>query len=124
MSNSETDQTAIACDLSVFSTEEREHHFAVVESLFAAVRKARELPDGYAFRLPEDSSWLFTLAEFIRDERKCCPFWAFGVRVEPHGGAIWLDLMGPEGVKPLLAADLVRYLNPQVSASIGLSEAV
>lgn len=113
-------ELVIACDLSVFTDEQRDHHFAVVEQVFAFVTEARELEDGYAFRLPYDSAHLFTLAEFMRDEHLCCPFWTFKLEVEPSGGAIWFHLTGPEGVKSLVAVDLAGVLDSQVAAAVGL----
>src|SRR5687767_12014387 len=121
MSNSKPQQeTVIACDLSVFTPEQRDYHIALAGEVFAAVTEVGELPDGYTFRLPGDSSMLFKLAEFIRDERLCCPFWTFGVTVEPPGGSIWLQLTGPDGAKQAVVAELVHLLDVNVAAAAGL----
>ena len=46
MSQTKQEQEAvIACDLNVFTPEQLEHHLAVCETLFAAVREVRDLPD-------------------------------------------------------------------------------
>jgi hypothetical protein len=114
-------ELVIACDMSVFTDAQREHHLTVVQQVFALVTEARELADGYAFRLPSDSALLFMLAEFMRDEHLCCPFWTFKLEVEPPGGAIWLHLTGPEGVKQLVAADLAGVLDSEVAAAVGIT---
>ena len=113
-------QPIIACDLNVFTPEQLEHHLAVCDTLFAAVREVRDLPSGYAFRLPEASSTLDLLTDFISGERRCCAFETFVVRVEPYGGAIWLELIEPEGVKQGIVSELLTRLNPQVAAAAGL----
>jgi hypothetical protein len=110
----------IACDLSVFTPEEREQHLALCNALFATVREVRDLPDGYAIRLPGESSTLISVAQFIDGERRCCPFETFIVQVEPYGGAIWLHLTGPEGYREAVVADLSRLLNPEVAEAAGL----
>jgi hypothetical protein len=121
MSNPKQEQeTVIACDLTVFTEEQREQHITLAGEIFAAVDKVGELADGYTFRLPGDSAMVFKLAEFIRDERLCCPFWTFGVTLEPPGGAIWLQLTGPDGAKQAVVAELVGLLDTEVAATAGL----
>lgn len=110
----------IACDLTVFTPEEREQHIATANALFGAVRDVRDVPTGYAFRLPEDSAVLPLLATFIGGERRCCPFTTFAVEVEPYGGAIWLRMTGPEHYKQALAADLAGLLDADVAQAAGL----
>jgi hypothetical protein len=110
--------SAVACDLTVFTPEERDQHIALAQQMFATVREVVELPDGYACRLPEESAVLFTLAEFIRDERRCCPFFTFKIVVEADGGAIWLHLTGPEGTKAALLPDLLGVLSANVAARL------
>lgn len=111
----------IACDLSVFTAQELEQHHTVTTTLFGAALEVRDLPDGYAVRLAGDSSMLMLVAEFIRNERRCCPFETYELRVEPYGSAIWMKLIGPEGYREAVVADLSRLLNPAVAAAAGLS---
>ena len=121
MSNSKPEhEVAIACDLSVFTPEQRDYHLALAGEVFAAVTQVGDLLDGYTFQLPGDSAMVFKLAEFIRDERLCCPFWTFGVTVEPPGGAIWLQLTGPDGAKEAVVAELAGLLDANVAAAAGL----
>src|SRR5690242_18413351 len=98
-------EQVIACDLTVFAPSELEQHLAVCAELFGAAREVRDLPLGYAFRLSEDAAVLSKVADFIRNERRCCPFESYTIRVEPYGGAIWFELTGPEGFKAVIVPD-------------------
>jgi len=71
--------------------------------LFAAVEEIAELPDGYAYRFGGDEHYLEPLLEFIAAERRCCPFLAFELAFEPHGGALWLRMRGSPQVKAFIA---------------------
>ena len=44
-----------ACDMSAIEASRRGQHIAMIDELFHAVGKIRELPDDYAFRLPNES---------------------------------------------------------------------
>ena len=92
----------IACALTTPELRAREQ--VLRREVFTGLRESRELPDGYALRFPGDPDWLATLAEFIRFERECCPFFAFELHCEPQGGPLWLSLRGPEGVKGFVTA--------------------
>ena len=55
------------------------------------------------------------VAEFIANERLCCPFFGFTVEIEPEGGALWLHLTGRDGVKPFIQAEVGAALNGSVA---------
>jgi hypothetical protein len=55
------------------------------------------------------------VAEFIANERLCCPFFGFTVEVEPQGGALWLHLTGRDGVKSFIQAEVGAALNESVA---------
>jgi len=101
-------ENEIACDLSAIPVEQRKQHGATAEQLFAAIQETRELPNGYAFRLPEEPEMLLRAAEFINLERLCCPFFNFVLEVEPNGGPLWLKLTGHEEVKTFLQNQFVK----------------
>ena len=103
MTDGTTPPTAmpIACRLTTPELRAREQ--VVQREVVAGVQETRELADGYALRFPGDAAWLDTLAEFIRFERECCPFFTFELRCEPQHGPLWLHLRGPEGVKEFVA---------------------
>ena len=66
--------------------------------------------EGYAFELPNDPNGLRTAAEFIVNERLCCPFFGFALEIEREGGSAWLSLVGRDGVKPFIMAEIGEYL--------------
>ena len=92
-------QPVLACNPTAIEETEREQHLNTATQVFAAVLERRELPDGYAFRLCEEQTTVLQVAEFITNERRCCPFFHFMLSIEPEGGAVWLTLTGLEGVK-------------------------
>lgn len=79
-------------------------------ALFRAVVGIRELADGYAFGLPNESGVLLKGAEFVTLERLCCPFLGFALEVEPEGGAVWLRLTGRDGVKAFIREEVSGLL--------------
>ena len=94
------------CDMSAIEPPQRKQHIATTVAVFRAVEEIHELPNGYAFRLPNDATMLLQTAEFILREKLCCPFFGFSVEVEPEGGSLWLRLTGEEGIKPFIQAEL------------------
>lgn len=113
-------QSEIACNLNVFTPDELEQHAAMANTVFGAALEVCPLPNGYAVRLPGDSPMLMNVATFVREERRCCAFETYEIRVEPHQRAIWLSLIGPDGYREAVAADLTRLLKPDVVAAAGL----
>jgi hypothetical protein len=101
-------ESPIACNLGAFTIEQRRRKEELGSHLWASVQETRELPDGYAFRLPADASSLQNAAEWVALERLCCPFFSFGVEAEREGGPVWLRLTGREGVKQFIRAELPR----------------
>ena len=96
--------------MSAIAINERAGHLAKTDKLFRVVQEIRELPNGYSFKLPNDSDLLLTAAGFISLERLCCPFFDFNLEVESKGGALWLSLTGRDGVKPFIMAEIGAHL--------------
>ena len=99
-------ESPFTCDMTAFSPSERKQHIDAIQEVFGAVEETRELPDGYAFRLPNEVAWVMKAADFITKERLCCPFFGFALQLEPERGALWLSLTGREGVKPFIMAEI------------------
>ncbi|HYH84217.1 MAG TPA: hypothetical protein VEX60_01975 [Pyrinomonadaceae bacterium] len=99
-------ESPIACDMSAIEPSQRARHVAAAGELFRAVMEIRELPGGYAFRLPAGADTLLKAAEFVSLERLCCPFLGFMLEVEPEGGPAWLRLTGREGVKAFIREEV------------------
>jgi hypothetical protein len=106
------------CDMTAIGPAQRKQHVATAIAVFRAVQEIHELPDGYAFRLPNDSTILLKAAEFIMREKLCCPFFGFKVEVEPEGGPLWIQLTGREGIKPFIQAEIGEALNDAVARAV------
>lgn len=99
---SQQPEPILACSVHAIPQELRPAHQANTERVFASVQEVRELPTGYSLRLPNETDLLHTIVAFISYERLCCPFFHFGLEVEPEQGPIWLRLTGIMDVKPFL----------------------
>lgn len=108
-------ESQFRCDMSAIEPTQRKQHIATVVTVFRAVQEIRELPAGYAFRLPNEASVLLQTAEFIMREKLCCPFFGFSMEVEPEGGPLWLCLTGGTGIKPFIQAEIGEALNEAVA---------
>ena len=91
-----------ACNIYAIPQERRAEHEATIQRVFTAIQEVRELPTGYALRLPNESDALQNAAAFIDRERLCCPFFHFELDIEPEQGPIWLRITGESDVKPFL----------------------
>jgi hypothetical protein len=100
----------MACDMSAIEPGLRAGHVATGGRVFRAAEEIRELPEGYASRLPGDSNALPDAAEFISLERLCCPFLGFVLEVEAEGGPVWLRLAGRDGVKAFIREEVSELL--------------
>jgi hypothetical protein len=104
-----------ACVMDAIEPNKRQQHLATPEHLFRSVNEIRELSNGYAFRLPNESEALLKAAEFISLEKLCCPFFGFTIEVEPEGGDVWLQLTGREGVKPFIQAEIGEFMGESIA---------
>jgi len=107
--STQTEQSPLYCDLNALTDAERQKHVALSEKMFTALETVKELPDGYAFRLPATAEMLQAAATFIARERKCCPFYDFTLEVEREGGPLWLRLTGRQGVKEFIQAEMAQH---------------
>ena len=103
-----TDPQPLACDLTAIPASEREEHIITGPQLFHTAQEVQELSNGYAIRFLNEPGKFLAMAEFVENERLCCPFFRFRLEVEPNGGALWLRLTGGEGVKEILKATMLE----------------
>jgi len=92
-----------ACNMGALTKSERAAHEKRSSALLGSIKERKELNNGYAFRLPGNS--VVEAAQWIANERKCCPFFAFRIDVAGND-EVWLSLTGPAGVKPFIVAEL------------------
>jgi hypothetical protein len=101
--NSQTQNTGIYCNMDVFTQEERESHIQTTTRLFQSVQDINEVENGYEFIFPNHGSESITgFAEFISNERRCCPFLEFTLKIPSNDKPISLLLTGPEGTQEFL----------------------
>jgi hypothetical protein len=62
------------------------------------------LTDGYAITFRADA--LVSIAQFVANERLCCPFLRFALELEPAGDTLLLRMTGPTGTRDVLDAEL------------------
>ena len=107
----------IACDMSALTPDARVQHERVSRDLFARVDEVRDLPDGYAFRLLAEHGTLHSAAAWIANERLCCPFFTFDLRLEPQSATLWLSLTGSKDVKAFIPFEFSAVLAPALTAA-------
>lgn len=117
-------EAVIACNPFAISVEENKRWLeSIGPQLYGAVQEIRDLPDGYAFRLPTEPEMLRLAAEDLNYERLCCPFVRYTLEVEPYSGPFWLRMTGGEGVKAFLrmAFESANLLDEEVAGAAGFS---
>src|SRR5687768_16105193 len=103
--------TPLVCNMDVFTPAERENHIQTTTQLFQSVQTVHEVENGFEFSFPnfDAAENLTQLAEFIFNERRCCPFLEFTLKITPNGAPISLLLTGPEGTQEFLRAEFTEY---------------
>ena len=109
-----------ACDTSVVEAEQNDQSTMTTEQLFALVEEARELPDGYALRLPNDADTFAHATRFMAHEQECCPFLDISLERGAADGPLWLQITGQEGVKQFLQVELGLHLDKATAEAAGL----
>ena len=96
-------ESPFACNLNGLTAAERTRHFDQLSPALRALKTGvRELKDGYEFRFPADTKTITMLAEWIEQERRCCPFFDIGFEWRRNEGPLVLSLRGRDGVKDFI----------------------
>jgi|SRR5688572_2177479 len=103
--NSKTSDTSLVCNMDVFTPAERQEHVQSTTQLYRSVQSIHEVENGYEFTFPSESEIIIALGKFIANERRCCPFLEFTLKVTSHNVPISLLLTGPEGTQEFLRAE-------------------
>ena len=103
--------TPLICNTDVFTPAERENHIQTTTQLFQRVQTVHEVENGFEFMFPNFGAAenLTQLTEFIYNERRCCPFLEFTLKITPNDAPISLLLTGPEGTQEFLRAEFTEY---------------
>jgi hypothetical protein len=102
----EATELPLACDMSALTDEQWKRHRELYRQLRADVEEVRELEDSYAFRYSADGGVLLAIAQFVANERLCCPFFEFEIAVGRGGGPVWLRITGEGQAKRVLEAEM------------------
>lgn len=93
----------IACALN--SEELYRRKATVIADLKTRMLNRLEIDNGYSYVFTDDDGTLDKLIEFVKAERKCCPFFIFNIGISES--VITLTVTGPTGAKQFLD-DLVN----------------
>jgi hypothetical protein len=105
MQSGTTRQTAtLACKL--LGAEFARRKAQISDDLFSHVEETAELDDAFEFRFSAESPIPEKVIEFIREERQCCPFFAFDLQFLPDGGPLWLRIGGSPEAKQFVLDEL------------------
>lgn len=104
-------ESPFACNLSALTAVQRKRQFDELSPALRARRIAvHELANGYEFRFLSDRETVSMLTEWIGNERLCCPFFDFDLRVSPEGGPVSLRLTGRKGTKEFIRVDGAAWI--------------
>lgn len=100
-----------ACNMKAMSPEARKRQSEILSpALRSSKLSLKELSDGYEFKFPSDAKTYQMVAEWIGNERLCCPFFDFDLRVGKASDPMSLSISGPEGVKQFIQAELAGMI--------------
>lgn len=95
----------ILCIPGAIPATERTAHFALATRLLNELATSQTaLADGYEFRFPAGA--LQSIAQFIANERLCCPFMRFDIHVEPGASELILQMTGPVGTREVIETEV------------------
>jgi hypothetical protein len=92
----------IVCTLTPAALKARRE--GLLADLLGRAESRTELPNGLRLRFAATEDVLLAIARAIDAERQCCRFLRFAITIEPDGGPISLELLGPEGTRDFVSA--------------------
>jgi hypothetical protein len=97
----------VACCHTVFTKEQRVEYKSIWGELTERrIGGAIEIEKGYEYHFQGDSETLKLVNEWVRMERKCCPFLTFTVRTSNDNEPILLQMTGNEEAKAFLRTEI------------------
>jgi hypothetical protein len=97
--------TPLVCNMDVFTSAQREAHIQSTTELIQALQSVQEVKNGYEFTFPNETEFISKIAEFISNERLCCPFLKFTLNILSNREPLSLSLTGPIGTQEFLRAE-------------------
>lgn len=98
-------ETPLVCNMDVFTPTQREAHLRTTAELIEAVYNVQAVENGYEFHFPNKTELISKIAEFISNERLCCPFLKFTLNVVSSEEPLSFALTGPIGTQEFLRAE-------------------
>src|SRR6185369_2316614 len=92
----------LVCSMDVFTPAQRDSHVENTMQLMQAVQRIQEVENGYQFTFSAETELITKVAEFISNERLCCPFLNFTLKVNSDSEPMSLSLAGPIGTQEFL----------------------
>ncbi len=92
----------IACTLTPEALRTRRE--GLLMDLVRRAERREDLHDGLRLEFAPSAATIALIARAVEAERHCCRFLRFGVRVEPDGGPMFLELTGPPGTRDFVSA--------------------
>ena len=93
---------SLACNMDVFTPVQRESHIQVTTELIEVVQSIKAVENGYMLTFPNETEYISKIAEFISNERLCCPFLEFNLHILSNYEPVSLSLTGPVGTQEFL----------------------
>ena len=93
-------QLPMACDLTALDAGERKTRAELADRLKAGTSDVRELPNGFALRVPSTAMSRLEIEALAALEGRCCPFLTFAARED--GGDTILEITGCADAKQFL----------------------
>ncbi|MEM7105628.1 MAG: hypothetical protein AAF502_20995 [Bacteroidota bacterium] len=90
----------VSCSLNEKAFEKRKAMFH--KTFVSKATKVEETASGLYFEFPDEGKINTTLFKFIIEEKKCCPFFQYDIKVLANQGGIQLSVSGNEEVKAFL----------------------
>src|SRR5260370_42282864 len=107
MTMSNVEESPLACNATALNAAQRLRIRTLLNLLHSSQQEFRELPSGYAVRLPGEASIIYDVAEHITLERLCCPFFDLSLASDRAGG--------PASVTPTGAALVTQFARTGVA---------
>jgi hypothetical protein len=92
--------------MGIFTPAQRESHIRTTTELIQAVQGVQGVENGYELEFPNETRLISKIAEFIANERLCCPFLKFRLNIISTEEPVSLSLTGPAGTQEFLRAEL------------------
>jgi len=93
-------ETALACTL--LPNELNERLAELKEEVFTSDVRKEELADGYIFYFNDEGEMANKVLDFLKFEKKCCPFFKFDLSILPFQGGMALKISGSTQVKSFI----------------------